>query len=164
MVLYSLWCYVVYTVVQTWSFCSCPGTHSLEQGGRGGQSEGTVGGWELALFLQLMQLQVNVGAIPCGDHIAQHLVSDSCNRRTCLGRTRVGLLFMFPPLHPPNARNCWVTATESIDPFRTYYWFLGSVKQTSDIILQSCLEQLVLSSLTEARATHLHSELASYSC
>lgn len=69
MVLYSLHCYMVCTVVQAWSFCLCTGTHSLEQGGRGGQTENTVGGWEVALFLQLIWLQVNVGAVPCGDHL-----------------------------------------------------------------------------------------------
>lgn len=56
MVLYGLYCCAVYTVVQAWSFCSCPGTHLLERDSRGGQTESTVGGWKLAPFLQLIYL------------------------------------------------------------------------------------------------------------
>jgi len=96
----GLHCCVVYTVVQAWSFCLCTGTHSVEQCGRGGETEGTVGGWELALFLQLVWLQVNTGAGPYRDHLAQHLVSDSSNRRSCLGRMKVWLLFTLSTLVP----------------------------------------------------------------
>lgn len=171
MVLSVLRCYVVYTVVQAWRFCSCPGTRSLEQGGGGGQTGCTVGEWELAPFLQLIWLQVSTGVVPCGDHLAQHLASDSSNRRGCLGKMILAAVHLPNPCTLPTFATVGLELFSLLIPLGPNTGFLAvwsKLQVPGAIQISFCpvmpwAAGLELSDI-EARATYLHSELASYSC